>query len=210
MFRNTLSLFFMQDVIGVPRAGTLYTLYFGMGLLAIPFWTRLARSVGKHRSLATAMLLVGVVSIAIFFLRHGQVYAFYALFAVKGSCFGAFHYLARAMAADVVDLDTVDSGDARAGSYFAVMGFMTKCAASFGGLSLTLLALVGYDASPEAVNGPTELLWLGVMYAIVPTIAFTVALYLCWTWPLTRERHAELQAQIERRNEELKREDRAS
>jgi len=204
MFRNTLSLFFMQDVIGVPMAGTLYLLYFGMGALAIPFWTRLARRVGKHRSLAGAMILVGTVSIAIFFLRHGQVYAFYALFAVKGFCFGAFHFLPRAMAADVVDIDTARSGDARAGSYFAAMGFMTKCAASFGGASLTLLALVGYDASPNAVNGPTELLWLGVMYAIVPTIAFAAALYLCWTWPLTRERHARIQALIERRNERLK------
>ena len=106
-FRNAVSLFFMQDYIGVPRAGMLYLVYFGMGLLAIPFWNYLARTFGKHRSLAGAIMLVSAVSIAIFNLKHGQLTAFYALFAVKGFCFGSFAYLPRAMMADVIDLDTL-------------------------------------------------------------------------------------------------------
>ena len=200
-FRNSLSLFFMQDVIGAPRVGTLYLVYFAMGLGAIPIWDGIAKRFGKHRSLSGAMVFVGVVSIAIFFLEHGQILAFYALFALKGFCFGAFAYLPRAMLADVVDIDTARSGDARTGSYYAVLGFMTKCAMSFGGLSLPFLAFVGYDASPGAQNGPDELFWLGVLYAIVPTVAFAVALRLCWTWPLDATRHARLRVLIERRNQ---------
>ena len=42
-FRNALFLFFMQDVIGIPRAGQLYVVYFVTGLLAIPGWDFLAR-----------------------------------------------------------------------------------------------------------------------------------------------------------------------
>ena len=64
------------------------------------------------------MILVSIVSISIFFLEYGQLVPFYGLFALKGFCFGAFAYLPRAMLADVVDLDTARSGDARAGSYF--------------------------------------------------------------------------------------------
>lgn len=202
-FRNTLSLFFMQDVIGVQKPGTLYLVYFAAGLLALPFWDALAARFGKHRSLAGAMILVSIVSIAIFFLRHGQLIPFYGLFALKGFCFGAFAYLPRAMLADVVDIETARSGDARTGSYFAVLGFMTKCAMSFGGLSLPILALVGYDATPQAENGSVELLWLGVLYALVPTSVFGLALYLSWTWPLTSERHARLQALLQRRHAKL-------
>jgi len=198
-FRNTLSLFFMQDVIGVANPGKLYLVYFACGLLAIPVWDWLAKRYGKHRSLAGAMILVSFVSVSIFFLHAGQLMPFYVLFAMKGFCFGAFAYLPRAMLADVVDIDTARSGDARTGSYFAVLGFMTKCAASFAGLSLPILAFVGYDASPEAINGPRELLWLGVLYALVPTSVFGLALYLSWTWPLTSERHARLRALIMRR-----------
>ena len=38
-FRNTLSLFFVQDYIGADKVGRLYVIYFGVGLIAIPFGT---------------------------------------------------------------------------------------------------------------------------------------------------------------------------
>lgn len=199
-FRNALSVYFMQDYIGAPRAGTLYVVYFSMGLAAIPIWTWLAKRLGKHRSLSGAIILVSIVSLTIFTLDYGQVWAFYILFAIKGFCFGAFAYLPRAMMADVIDTDTLKSGDARTGSYFSILGFMTKLAYSVGGFSLVALAFVGYDTSLGATNSSTELLWLGILYAIVPTLSFCLALYLCWTWPLNAGRHARLQRLLERRN----------
>jgi len=202
-FRNTLSLFFVMDYIGADKVGKLYVLYFGVGLAAIPIWDWIARRWGKHTSLAGAMVFVGAVSIAVFFLEHGQVTEFYVLFALKGFCFGAFAYLPRAMLADVVDMDTVRSGDARPASYFAILGFMTKCAASVGGLSLPMLAYFGYSAQAGASNGPTELMWLGILYAIVPTAVFVVAFYLCITWPLTQPVHARVQALIEKKQQRL-------
>ena len=198
-FRNTLSLFFVQDYIGADRVGRLYVLYFGIGLLAIPIWDWIAKRFGKHQSLAAAMVLVSLISLACFALDYGQITEFYVLFALKGFCFGAFAYLPRAMLADVVDFDTVRSGDSRPASYFAILGFMTKCAASFGGLSLPLLGLVGYSVAKDAVNGPSELMWLGILYAIVPTLLFIWALYLCVTWPLTARLHQRLQRLVERK-----------
>jgi glycoside/pentoside/hexuronide:cation symporter, GPH family len=204
-FRNALSLFFMQDYIGVPRAGQLYLVYFGMGLIAIPFWSYLAREFGKHRSLAGAVVFVSAVSIAIFNLEHGQLTAFYVLFALKGFCFGAFAYLPRAMMADVIDLDTLKSGDARTGGYFAIIGFMGKLALSVGGVALIALSWVGYDTGKGAVHDASALQWLAILYAIVPTIAFMFGLYLCWTWPLTRSKHQKLQRLLETRQNRLKR-----
>ena len=75
-FRNTLSLFFVQDYIGADRVGRLYVLYFGIGLLAIPVWDWIAHRFGKHQSLAAAMVMVSLISIACFMLEHGQVIEF--------------------------------------------------------------------------------------------------------------------------------------
>ncbi len=138
-----------QRVVAVLHAGLhrraarrqLYLVYFGMGLVAIPFWSYLAREFGKHRSLAGAIVFVSAVSIAIFNLEHGQLTAFYVLFALKGFCFGSFAYLPRAMMADVIDLDTLKSGDARTGGYFAIFGFMSKLALSVGGVALIALVM---------------------------------------------------------------------
>ncbi len=109
------------------------------------------------------------------------------------------------MLADVVDIDTARTGDARPGSYFAVLGFMTKLAASFGFLSLPALAMVGFDAAPDAANGATELFWLAVLYAIVPTALFLMSLYFAWTWPLTSERHSRLRMRLARKQERMAR-----
>jgi Na+/melibiose symporter-like transporter len=103
------------------------------------------------------------------------------------------------MLADVVDLDTLRSGSARPASYYSILGFMTKCAASFGGLSLPILGYLGYVTTRGAVNGPTELMWLGILYAIVPTALFVVALYLSVTWPLTAKVHAKVQRLVSKR-----------
>lgn len=198
-FRNTLSLFFVQDYIGAAGVGRLYVIYFGVGLAAIPVWDWIAKKFGKHQSLAGAMVLVSFISIACFMLEYGQVTEFYVLFAMKGFCFGAFAYLPRAMLADVVDLDTLRSGSARPASYYSILGFMTKCAASFGGLSLPILGYVGYQTALGVVNGPDELMWLGILYAIVPTVLFIVALYLSVTWPLNATLHAKVQRLVEKR-----------
>ena len=103
------------------------------------------------------------------------------------------------MLVDVIDLDTARSGDSRPGSYFAVHGLMTKIAASVGLTALPLLAMVGFDASRDAINTESALLWLSVLYAIVPTVLFSLAIWQCVTWPLTAKRHARLQSLMERR-----------
>lgn len=200
-FRNTLSLLFLQDYIGMTGIGRALVLYFGAGLLAIPFWDLLARRFGKHVSLATAMVLVGAVSLGVLTQMNNPGPLFYVLFGLKGFCFGAFAYLPRAMLADVVDLDTLKSGAARPASYFAILGFITKCAASFGGLSLPILAVVGYSAASGAVNGADELWWLGVLYGVIPTAVFVIAFYLCITWPLTDKLHEKVVRLVARRFE---------
>jgi glycoside/pentoside/hexuronide:cation symporter, GPH family len=202
-FRNTLSLFFIQDYIGAASVGRLYVIYFGVGLAAIPIWDRIATRMGKHQALAGAMVLVSLISVACFMLDYGDITPFYVLFAAKGFCFGAFAYIPRAMLADVVDLDTIKSGSSRPASYFAILGFMTKCAASVGGLSLPILGFVGYSAVARVENGPSELMWLGILYAIVPTLLFIVALYLSVTWPLNAKLHARVERLVHRKQSRL-------
>ena len=198
-FRNTLSLLFLQDYIGMTGIGRALVLYFGAGLLAIPFWDLLAKRFGKHVSLASAMVLVGAVSLGVLTQMGNPGVLFYILFGLKGFCFGAFAYLPRAMLADVVDLDTLRTGTARPASYFAILGFVTKSAASFGGLSLPILAALGYSAIAGAENTPDELLWLGLLYGLVPTVVFVFAFYLRITWPLTDKLHEKVVRIVKKR-----------
>ena len=199
-FRNALSLFFMRDVVGITTIGTAYLVYFTTGLVAIPLWLWLGRRIGKHRAFGVAMGAVSLISVSMFFLRPGDYWPFMALFLAKGFCFGGLQFLPLAMLADVVDVDSLESGGRRAGTLFAFSGMTAKLASAFGsGAAGNMLAFAGFDpAGGAGANGSAELLSLGVLYAIAPAVFFCAALYLAWHYPLTPERHAEIRAQLAR------------
>lgn len=197
-FRNALSLFFMRDVIGIEAIGTAYLVYFVAGLGAIPFWLALGRRMGKHRAFAVTMATVSVVSVMMMLLERDDYWPFMTLFLAKGFCFGGLQFLPLAMLADVVDVDSVQSGGRRAGAFFAISGMTGKLASAFGsGVSVNLLALAGFDASGVVgANGPRELLALGALYALAPAAFFCSALSLVWRFPITPESHAELRRRL--------------
>lgn len=204
-FRNALSLFFMRDVIGINSIGSLYFIYFGAGLAAIPFWLWLGRKISKHKAFAVCMAAVAGISIATYFLGEGDETPFTLLFTAKGFCFGGLQFLPLSMLADVVDVDTARSKGQRAGTFFAISGMTGKLATAFGtGISLNVVAFFGFNPSGVAgANGATELQWLSVNYAIMPAVFFIAALWLTWNYPLSAERQARLRGLIERRTARL-------
>ena len=200
-FRNAVSLFFMRDIIGLGSIGSAYFFYFVAGIAAIPFWLGLGRRIGKHRAFMGTLITVGCVSAANFFLDYGDYNAFFALFILKGFCFGGLQFLPAAMLADVVDVDSMRSGGKRAGTYFALMGMTTKIAIALGtGVSLNVVGLLGFDAA-GGVEASTEagVLALRIVYTMGPVVFFGSALGLIWNYPLTPARHARLRARLARR-----------
>ena len=57
--------------------------------------------------------------------------------------------------------------------------------------------------SKQTLEPTCELLWLGVLYAIVPTALFALAFGLSWTYPLTARRHARLETKLKQREARL-------
>ena len=198
-FRNALSLFFMRDYMGSPSIGIPYLFYFAAGLLAIPGWLIAGRKFGKHRAFAVCLVCVAIISTMMYFLSFGQLVPFYILFILKGACFGGLQFLPMAMLADVVDVDTADTGSSRAGVYFAISGMAVKISAMFGTTAaLAILGAIHFNPGGASVtNTPEALGGLAFNYAIVPAIFFMGALFLTWTFPLTEEIQKHLRDKIE-------------
>lgn len=197
-FRITITLFFARDVIGLTNIGAIYVAYFVCGFIAVPFWVWLGNRAGKHVALATAFLIVAATSVGIFFLGHGQIVAFTVLFLAKGFCFGALELLPSSMFADTADVDTVLSKERRQGLIFSVSQMVNKMGQALGqGLSLNLLALVGYKAAGG--NGADALWWLRAFYCLLPVAMLLPAIVLLRRYPLTKVRHRNLQRFIEAR-----------
>ncbi len=203
-FRNALSVFFMQHVIQIQaQIGLMYLIYFGVGILGIPFWLILGKRIGKHKAFCVAVGISSGSILGMFFLQAGQLVPFAVMFAVKGFCFAAFQFLPLSMLADIVDVDTARSKEHRTGLFFAMSGMAQKFAMAIGlGLSLGLLALVGFDAT-QAVHTDGQLMALRVLYIVGPVILYMMAFAVAWKYPLTSERHERIHQWIQRRNVRL-------
>lgn len=203
-FRNALSVFFMQHVLQIQAyIGLMYLIYFGVGILGIPFWLILGKKMGKHKAFCVAVGVSSAAILGMFFLQAGQVVPFAIMFALKGFCFAAFQFLPLAMLADIVDLDTARSKEHRTGLFFAMSGMAHKMAMALGlGLSLGLLWVVGFNAQ-AAVHDDTQLLALRVLYILGPVSLYMLAFAIAWKYPLTSERHERIHQWILRRNVRL-------
>lgn len=199
-FRQTLTVFFARDVIGVPNLGLVYVYYFISAFLGVPCWRLVAKRTGKHRALAFGMMIAIGTNLCLFFLSRGDALLFTAMFIVKGFCFGALDLLPAAMLADATDVDTAISRKTRAGLLFAIAGVVTNFGQAVGqGVSLNALSWVGYHAAGE--TDPSVLMSLKVLYALVPSAALGLALLIVLRYSLTGPRHDRLRLALQRRTE---------
>ncbi len=198
VFRQTITVFFARDVVGVPNIGVIYFLYFVAALIVVPGWVWLAKRIEKHRALALALVIVALTNALMFFVPKGGVFLFTALFIVKGACYGAVLMLPHAMIADAADIDTADTLDRQQGLFYAVTAMVQKMGYAAGsGLPLLLLGSVGYVSAGESRSEP--LLALTISYSVIPAILVLIAAYMAWHYALTEARHRDIRAEIDAR-----------
>ena len=123
------------------------------------------------------------------FLHYALIQVFAGLVANAGAV------LVPSMAADVIDQDTVTSGQQRGALFMALWGMADKLAlAAAAGLTLPLLQALGFD--PSIQNDAAGLKALHYTYVIVPLVFLTGAAAIIWNFPITRERQEVLRDKI--------------
>ncbi len=201
-FPATLFLFFVTDRLQAESsAGPLLLLYFFCGIIGVPFWLWLARKTSKHRAWAIGMVMACVCFSAAPFLASGQAGLFALVCVGTGLSLGADLVLAPAIQADVIDVDTANTGTQRAGLYFALWGFATKLALALAvGLAFPLLSWAGFDPANHT-RTDFGLQTLAALYAIVPIVLKIGAIGLIWNFPIDAEAQAKLRQRIYAKSE---------
>lgn len=181
---------------GPLARGVLIMVYFLAGILAIPLWVWLSRRHGKHRVWCWAMLLACAAFVWVPFLQPGDIALFFVVCVVTGVSLGADLALPPAMQADVVDLDTLRTGQRRAGLFFALWSMSTKLAlAAAVGIAFPALAWFGFELGPGNTTG--AIMALAVIYAAVPTVLKIGAVMLVWNHPITAQRQSIIRRRLD-------------
>jgi len=199
----TLFVLFVTHVLVSPEAaGPLLFVYFLSGVLAIPVWVMLSRRFSKHRVWVASMSLACVTFVWVPLLGPGDVMWFALICVLSGFAVGADLVLPAAIQADVVDVDTAETGEQRTGVYFALWSLATKLSLALAaGAAFPLLELSGFQADtlpgPDSANTSGSLFAVSMLYAALPVILKLPALVLMWNFPLSRDAQEDLRARIE-------------
>ena len=176
--------------------GILVLGYFLSGIVAIPFWLRLSRRIGKHRAWCLAMLLACAAFAFVPFLQPGDSHIFFAICLITGATLGADLSLPPAMQADVADYDRLRFGAERTGTLFALWNLATKLAlAAAVVIAFPLLSALGFDL--QAPRGDSPSLALPMIYAGFPVVLKLIVTAMVWHFPLTAVRQATIRRRLE-------------
>ncbi|MBI3221252.1 MAG: MFS transporter [Bacteroidetes bacterium] len=172
----------------------------GTTFLVIPIVTRLSKKVGKKKAfiISQGISVIGYIMLWFLFIP-GKPYMF--IFALPFFSFGigSLFVLMMSMTADVIDMDEINTGLRREGTFGAIYWWMVKFGfAIAGGLSGIIMSVVGFD-SGAATQPEGAIEGLRAFFSGLPILGTLTAMYVMRNYDVTEERANETRAELDRR-----------
>ena len=200
---SAMYLFYFHDARGftVADASKLLLIYIIAGVAGAGGMSWVARRLGKHRTQMCACTTFSLGMFLLYFLPKADFPLATLYMAVMGFVAAAFVLLDRAMVADVGDAVRLEQGAHRIGLLYAMITTTQKVAGALSiTLSFTVLDLIGYKAKEGAINTPSAIHGMELVYLIAPVV-FVMLGGACFIgYRLDSKRHAEIRAELERRD----------
>lgn len=193
----TLYVFFLSRYLGATTQqwSALLIVYFLCGMIGTPFIVKIAARVNKHKLMAILSLYMVVVFSTVLLMDPGQWKYYIFIQVCAGLVANVGNVLVPSMAADVIDQDTLESGQQRGALFMALWGSADKLAlAVAAGVTLPILQYLGFD--PSADNDREGLRALHYTYTLVPIFFLSLSAWLIWYFPITKEHQENLRAKI--------------
>jgi len=161
-----------------------------IGVFLIP-WQYVSQRLNKGPSYALGLAIASVAILIAFLLPNQPTPLIYLIAFIAGIGFSAQYVFPWSMLPDVVEVDQAQTNERHEGIYFGLNAFLGKLTGALG-IAAAGWALKLFGYVPDAVQTQQALFGIRFFFAIVPVIAFMVALPLLIWYPITRENHAEM------------------
>jgi GPH family glycoside/pentoside/hexuronide:cation symporter len=185
---------------------------FSFLLLAIQFstfiwvliWAKVSDRIGKQKVYYLGAGFFVLALMGMFFLRPGDTVPTFLLAAMAGIGISVGYLVPWSMVPDVIELDELETGQRREGIFYGFFVFLQKMGLAVGlFVSGWALELSGYinatPANPNPVQPSSALLALRVLIGPVGAAVLLLSFLAVRAYPITREKHAEIRAELERR-----------
>ena len=195
----TLFIFMASYVFELPNhASFALLLYFLASFFAMPLWLKLAYAKGKDFTLRVAIAYAVFMKFLLFVLAEpGSVLIFWGYTILYGTAFGAGPTLLRSMMADITDVDQVQTGRQRAGLFFALLTTTNKVGSAVAVSVAFIIIGAVFGFEPRGDNSQAAIDGLLATYCFLSAVGFFLAFFPLLNYPLNRDEHAKVRAQLE-------------
>ena len=187
-------------------AGIWPTLFGALGALGttfmvIPIVTRMSKIFGKKKAFlySQGVSILGYIMLWFLFIP-GKPYMFIIALPFFSFGIGSLFVLMMSMTADVIDLDELNTGKRREGTFGAIYWWMVKFGfAIAGGLSGVIMSAVGFDSGAETQT-ESAIIGLRVAFSGLPILGTLIAMIVMRNYEVTEEKAHEIRAELDKRS----------
>ena len=183
----------------IGASGTFYHL---CCMASVPVVAWVSGKLGKKAALLIFMFVAVIANLSKWWLFTPDN-PWLQLFAVALIAPGlsAIWTLLASMTADVTDLDELENGTRREGSFGAFYGWTMKLGFAFCFfISGFILEWTGFDAALKGDQSEQTLFWMQLLYTVVPAIGLVIAMAVIARFPINRQRAEQIRKQLDDRN----------
>jgi GPH family glycoside/pentoside/hexuronide:cation symporter len=172
--------------------------------LFLLLWARVSQKIGKQNVYYLGMSIWIVVEVGLFFLQPGQIGLMFVLAFLAGTGVSIGYLVPWSMIPDVVELDELETGQRREGVFYGLFVFLQKLGISLSlAISNFILEGAGYinqvPGGPVPVQPPAVLMALRSFVSLAPAVVLLISFLAVYHYPITREKHAQIRAELARR-----------
>jgi GPH family glycoside/pentoside/hexuronide:cation symporter len=164
-----------------------------------------SNKIGKGKTYALGLGIACVALLVSFFMPEGESFMIYPIAFVAGLGFSSQWVCPHSMVPDVIEYDELLTGERREGLYNGMNIMLTKVTGALGtamvGWSLSLFGYV-----ENAKQTATAQLGIRIGFALIPAVLLLVCLPMLIRYPITRESHAKVVAELEEKRKLAKKE----
>jgi glycoside/pentoside/hexuronide:cation symporter, GPH family len=167
-------------------------------------WARISKRIGKQRVYYIGAAVWIVILGGLYLLQPGQIGLLYVLGILAGIGVSIAYLVPWSLMPDVIELDELETGQRREGVFYGFFVLLQKLGLSIG-LALSSLALEAahyinpVTGEPLPEQPASVLNALRLFVSLVPAAILLLSYIPVNLYPITREKHAEMLAQLEAR-----------
>jgi Na+/melibiose symporter-like transporter len=176
----------------------LLLLYFFAGVGFVPLALKLSYKFGKHKTMVGASIFNVLFVPTLFLIPPGNIWVASLILIFLGVNVGTPSVLYRSMMADVGDYDEVQTGQRRAGLFYALLTLTAKVGSAIAiGVVYFILDRIGFSATGD--NTADALSKLNMIYVAVPFFCNFCVTLIMWRFPIGLKEQQELRRVLDER-----------